>query len=69
MTKQDNPSPDEIKKARTSAGHTQTEAATLIGYTLRAWQMWEAGDRPMRRSVLDLYLMKAGRVGRKRTNQ
>ena len=65
MTKHDNPAPEEIKAARTAAGHTQTEAADLIGYTVRAWQMWEAGQRLMRRSTFDLYLSRAGKSRRK----
>ncbi len=49
-------SADEVVKARLSAQHTQAEAAALVGFTTRAWRSWEAGDRVMRRSVLNQYL-------------
>jgi DNA-binding transcriptional regulator YiaG len=36
--------PNQIKKARQDAGLTQTQAAKLIGSTLRTWQNWEAPE-------------------------
>ena len=53
-----NPKPNEIKEARRNAGLTQKNAASLIGYHLRAWQMWEKGDRVMRRLLFDVWLQK-----------
>lgn len=41
------PKPAEILAARKAACITQTEAAALVFVGLRAWQMWEAGDRAM----------------------
>jgi putative transcriptional regulator len=51
-----NPSPNEIKQARLTAGLTQTKAANIIGYTMRSWQMWEAGKSPMRKVLFDTFL-------------
>lgn len=39
--KLDKPTPLEVKAARTAAGLTQTKAAKLFGYSLRAWQRKE----------------------------
>jgi DNA-binding XRE family transcriptional regulator len=39
----DHPSPSDIRDARAAAGLTQTEAAAVIGYSLRGWQDLEAG--------------------------
>ncbi len=39
------PTPQEIRRARKKAGHTQLEAATLVFASVRAWTEWEA-DRP-----------------------
>lgn len=36
---------EQVQKARRGFGWTQAEAAEFAGVTLRAWQMWEAGDR------------------------
>lgn len=41
------PTPDQIRAARETAGLTQTDAADLVLGTLRAWQNWESGIRPM----------------------
>lgn len=53
------PSPTEIREARLKTGLTQEEAAALIGYTLRAWESWEGGQRGMRRALFDLFIEKA----------
>ena len=42
------PTPAEIREARKAAGLTQTQAAELAGYTVRYWQMLEAGTSRMR---------------------
>jgi putative transcriptional regulator len=54
----DIPSPDKIKQARTDAGLTQTQAATLIHKRCRAWQQYEAGDRKMDLAYWELFLIK-----------
>jgi transcriptional regulator with XRE-family HTH domain len=53
------PSPSEIKQARLDAGLTQLEAAELVGFSARAWQMWEYGKRPMRPAVFHLFKLLA----------
>lgn len=53
-------SKEEIKAARERAGLTQRDAAAKIGYTMRAWQDWEAGKRGMRRALLELFLQRTG---------
>jgi DNA-binding transcriptional regulator YiaG len=54
------PSPDQIKTVRKALGYTQKEAAELAHVSLRAWQLWEAGDRKMPANVWELSLIKAG---------
>jgi DNA-binding transcriptional regulator YiaG len=39
---------------------TQQEAADSVHVTLRAWQMWEAGQRKMPAAAWELYVIKAG---------
>ena len=50
------PQPDEIKKARNQSGLTQSQAAALVEYSMRAWQDWEAGKRKMRQSVFNRFI-------------
>ena len=57
-----NPSPDEIRAARIKAGLTQREAALLIHGTLRAWEGWEQGERPMHAGLWELFRLKIGAV-------
>lgn len=40
-----------IREARKAKGMTQTELATTLGYTLRAVQNWEQGNRVPRVDV------------------
>jgi putative transcriptional regulator len=54
------PSPERIKSARLALGYTQKEAAALVHVSLRAWQMWEAGDRKMPPAVWELCVIKTG---------
>jgi putative transcriptional regulator len=61
-----NPKPDEIRAARLKAELTQEEAAALIGYTLRAWESWEGGQRGMRRALFELFRAKADARGANR---
>ena len=53
-----NPLPAEIIATRKAAGLTQTEAASLVCGSLRAWQQWEAGDRRMHPAFWDLFCIK-----------
>lgn len=54
----DNPKPDQIKKSRTEAGLSQTQAAALIYSELRTWQHWENGDRKMHPALFELFNIK-----------
>lgn len=51
------PQPDQVRTARSRAGHTQTEAGHLVGGSLRTWQDWESGKRSMPAATLALYLL------------
>lgn len=42
---------DEFKAWRTERGFNLREAAEALGTTLRAVQYWEAGDRPISKTV------------------
>jgi putative transcriptional regulator len=58
-----NPTPEEIKRLRELAGDlTQAEAAKLVHSSLRAWQQWKAGERPMHPSTWELFSMKATKL-------
>lgn len=54
-----NPTPEQIRAARESAGLTQTEAARLIYSTLRTWQDWEAGKAKMSPAFFELFRLKS----------
>lgn len=54
------PDPTEIRAARKAAGLTQQQAADLLYTSLRAWQQWEYGERPMHASFWELFRIKAG---------
>lgn len=49
--------PQALTQARQRAGLTQTQAAKLLGAGLRTWQQWEAGDRRVPASALELWLI------------
>ena len=51
-----NPTKEQIRSARTSAGLTQTQAASLVYASLNGWQKWEAGDRRMHPALFELFL-------------
>lgn len=53
-----NPTPEQVRAAREAAGLTQTQAATLIHSTMRAWQEWEAGNRRMHPGLWELFHSK-----------
>ena len=52
------PAPEEIRAAREAAGINQTQAAELVHSGMRAWQMWEAGDRRMHPGLWELFTIK-----------
>lgn len=53
-----NPLPAEIIATRKAAGLTQTEAASFVCGSLRAWQQWEAGDRRMHPGLWMLFRLR-----------
>lgn len=53
-----NPTPEEIRETRLSAGLTQTQAARLIHSTLRTWQDHEAGKARMHPASWSLFRLK-----------
>jgi hypothetical protein len=59
------PDPRELRKARLLAGITQTQAGALIYRSLRCWQNWEYGARPMDAQLYEGWLTKLERVKRK----
>jgi len=54
------PTPNAICNLRASLEITQQEAADSVHVTLRAWQMWEAGQRKMPAGIWELCVIKAG---------
>jgi len=57
-----NPSKEEIRSARLSAGLTQTKAAEIIYSGIRAWQKWESGEHKMHPGLFELFLKKTGQI-------
>ena len=60
-----NPSPEDVRSARESAGLTQTQAAALVYASLRNWQQWEQGEgassaRRMHPAIWELFRIKTG---------
>ncbi|MGV8823018.1 hypothetical protein [Methylibium petroleiphilum] len=55
-----NPTPEQIRAARSAAGLTQEQARELIYASLRAWEQWEAGDARMHPGLWELFLIKTG---------
>lgn len=52
--------PQEPAASRAAAGHTQPDAAALVGVSTRTWQSWEGGINPMPPAMLRLYRHLAG---------
>lgn len=52
--------PKLIKEVRRLSGLTQTQAAMMIGGTLRSWQEWEGGRRNMPPAKYNLFLLMTG---------
>ena len=50
-----NPSPQQLRKLRTSAGLTQAQAATLCLSAPRSWQDWEYGKRKMHPAIFQVF--------------
>lgn len=60
------PAPIEVIQARKEAGLNQTQAGAVVYSSLRAWQQWEAGDRPMHPALWELFGLKTGSLVLKR---
>jgi putative transcriptional regulator len=54
------PSTEQIKITRKTLGFTQKESAEMVHCSLRAWQLWEAGDRTMPAGIWELFVIKTG---------
>ena len=54
------PQPDQVKATRKALGFTQKESAEMVHCSLRAWQLWEAGDRAMPAGLWELFVIKTG---------
>ena len=54
------PSTEQIKITRKTLGFTQNESAEMVHCSLRAWQLWEAGDRTMPAGIWELFVIKTG---------
>lgn len=54
------PTASEIKEARLTFGLSQTEAARIVSVTLRCWQYWENGKKPMSLTAWELFRIKTG---------
>jgi DNA-binding transcriptional regulator YiaG len=52
------PTPEEIRSARESAGLTQAQAGKLVFSPYRTWQQWEAGERRMHAATWQLFRLK-----------
>jgi transcriptional regulator with XRE-family HTH domain len=47
-----------IKAARKQAGLSQKEAAIVLGRSLRTWQAYECGNRPMSLALLSVFCFR-----------
>ena len=56
------PTPEQVKQARATAGLTQKQAAGLIHKKLLAWQRYESGDRSMDYALYELFMLKTGQM-------
>jgi DNA (cytosine-5)-methyltransferase 1 len=52
----------ELKKLRQSLGLSQKTCAEMVNVTLNAWQKWEAGDRPINKTAIELFTLKVKNV-------
>jgi DNA-binding transcriptional regulator YiaG len=49
------PTKEDVFEARAAVGHTQVAAAAVISVSIRSWQDWEGGIRPMPSNLYRLY--------------
>lgn len=59
MTPGEQPTPEQIARARERMKMTQAEASALIYKQWRAWDRWEKGTRKMDRAYWELWQLKA----------
>ncbi len=57
-----NPTPDQIRSARLVSGKTQTEAAEIIGRTLKTWWRYEKGQAVMCPILWEHFLNKTEKL-------
>lgn len=55
-----NPTPFEIKSARSDACLSQSQAAALVFTTLSGWQRWEQDERRMHPAIWQYFLIQTG---------
>jgi DNA-binding transcriptional regulator YiaG len=55
----ESPTKETIRAAREAAGLTRVEAAALIYKSVRTWEKWETGERPMDPAYFELFQIKA----------
>jgi len=60
--KLEQPTPEQIKQARYTAGKTLTQAAEIVHVNLRTWQKWERAERAMSLTAWELFLLKTGQI-------
>lgn len=58
--------PEDLRDWRKRLGWTQVQAATWFAYSLRAYENWEQGVRPIRRSAAMRELMELAEARRRR---
>lgn len=52
------PKPDEVRELRRANELTAEQCGAIVHVSGRAWQRWEAGDRPMHPAFFELARMK-----------
>lgn len=52
------PHPEDVRKARQLAKHTQEEAAAIVHSNARRWREWESGVHSMNPAAWELYLLR-----------
>jgi DNA (cytosine-5)-methyltransferase 1 len=51
----------DLKTLRQSLGLSQQACADIVHVTLNAWQKWEAGERPVNKTAIELFIIKVGK--------
>lgn len=54
------PAPEDIRAWRRARNLSAREAGALVGVTLRAWQMYESGERRMRPALWRMLIAREG---------